>query len=84
MTRAGVPVVDEDRVLARLEDRAIARFRAAQRFLGALALELGRGAHREDLEDRLDELRVRPSGCRDMTEISPIGAPLLSVSGKPA
>ena len=35
--RAGIPVVDEDRVLARLEDRAVARLGCAQRLLGARA-----------------------------------------------
>ena len=56
--RAGVPVVDEDRVLARLEDRAVARFRVPERLLGARALELRRRARGEDLQQRLRELAV--------------------------
>jgi len=51
--------VDEDRILGRLEDGAVARLRALQRFARAQLLDLGRGTHREDAQHRLDALQVR-------------------------
>ena len=66
--RAAVPVVDEDRIFGGLEDGAVAGFGALQRLAGGEALDLGGGAHREDLQHRLDalELQQRPArGDRD-------------------
>ena len=56
--RAGVPVVDEDRVLRGLEDGAVARLGALQCFAGAQPLDLRRGAHREDLQHGLDAIEL--------------------------
>ena len=66
--RAAVPVVDEDRVFGGFEDGAVAGLRLAQRLGGAQLFDLGRGAHREDLQHRLDALHVqqrRTRGDRD-------------------
>ncbi len=65
--RAGVPVVDEDRVLRGLEDRPVARLGTLQRFAGAQPLDLRGGPHREDLERGLDPVQLRqrtPRGHR--------------------
>ncbi len=60
----GVPVVDENAVLARLEDRAVARLGVEQRGLRAGALQLGRGAHGEDADHRFGQPRGRHRAAR--------------------
>ena len=70
--RTGLPVVDEDRVLAGLEDLAVVRLGCAQRGGGGGALELGVDPHGEDPQHRLDERRVLE--CRrETTAIRPSG-----------
>ncbi len=53
---SGVPVVHEDRVFGSVEDLAVA-------LLGAGAFDLGRGAGREDLQQRLGQRLVGERGA---------------------
>ena len=62
--RATVPVVDEDRDFGGFEDGAVAGLRLAQRLGGTQLFDLGRGAHREDLQHRLDALHVQQRRTR--------------------
>jgi hypothetical protein len=50
--RTAVPIVDEDRILALIENRAITCLRLAQRFFGTATLDLGGRPAGEDLQDR--------------------------------
>ena len=50
--------MDEDRVLAGIEDRPITRLGRLECFFGATPLDLGDGARGEDLQHRLDEFRI--------------------------
>ena len=70
--RAGVPVVDDDAVLDRLEDRPVAFLRLPHRLVGAQTLDLGGGADGEDLHHRLDPVEVaqrRARRDRDQAEV---------------
>jgi hypothetical protein len=62
---AAVVIVDEDRVLGRLEDGAVVRLRGSERLLVHAALELRSGAQRENLQHRLEQLLVHDRLARE-------------------
>ena len=81
--RAAVVVVDEDRVLGGLEDGAVVRLRLGERLHVHAPLELGAGAHGEDLQHRLEQLLVDDRLAREHRDHAdrPAGGVLQRVAG---